>query len=154
MRVITYFSIAVLFMLAGCDPNRVYEENRDIGNEMWDVKERAAFDFDIPDTTTAYNLYFNVRNTDDFPYRNLFVFSHISFPNGKQGIDTVELPLTNPDGSWVGSGQGDLHDCRLIFRRNVRFPVAGRYHLEVEQAMRMQLLPGIRNIGIRIEKAE
>lgn len=143
-----------MFALAGCDPNRVFEENREITGGVWDMNQRVTFDFEIADTITKYNFYFNVRNTDDYPFSNLYVFSHIDFPNGKKGIDTIELPLTNPDGSWIGTGQGEIHDCQLIFRKGVRFPVAGKYHMEIEQAMRMEKLPGVSDIGIRIEKAE
>lgn len=154
MRVfIAAFSFLAL-VLTGCDPNRLFEENKEITDGVWDMNQRVSFDFEVPDTTTKYNVYFNVRNTDDYPFSNLYIFSHIDFPNGKKGVDTVELPLTNPDGSWIGSGQGEIHDCQLIFRRNVRFPVAGKYHMEIEQAMRMEKLPGVRDVGVRIERAE
>jgi len=154
MRFLFPFFIVALFALTSCDDTRLFEQNKEITEGIWDVNERVVFDFDVPDTTTLYNFYFNVRNTDDYPFSNLYVFSHIVFPNGKLGTDTVELPLTNPDGSWVGKGQGDIHDCQLIFRKGVRFPVAGHYHMEIEQAMRMEQLPGIKDVGIRIERAE
>jgi gliding motility-associated lipoprotein GldH len=154
MRVfIAAFSLLTL-VLTGCDPNRLFEENKEIADGVWDMNQRVSFDFEVPDTTTKYNLYFNVRNTDDYPFSNLYIFSHVDFPNGKKGVDTIELPLTHPDGSWIGNGQGEIHDCQLIFRRNVRFPVAGKYHMELEQAMRMEKLPGVRDVGVRIEKVE
>lgn len=154
MRVYLLFLFALVLSLTSCDSNRVFEENTAITEGVWDMNQRLTFDFEIPDTTTRYNFYFNVRNTDDYPFSNLYVFSHIDFPNGKSGIDTIELPLTYPDGSWVGKGQGEIHDCQLMFRKDVRFPVAGKYHMEVEQAMRMEKLPGVKDVGIRIEKAE
>lgn len=154
MRVIVSFIIPFISLIASCDPNRFYEDNREITGGVWDMNQRLSFDIEVPDTTAKYNLYFNVRNTDDYPFSNLYVFAHIDFPNGKKGVDTVELPLTNPDGSWIGTGQGDVHDCQLIFRKDVRFPVAGKYHMEVEQAMRMEKLPGIKDFGVRIERAE
>jgi gliding motility-associated lipoprotein GldH len=142
-----------LFFVA-CDDTRMYDENRDIKDGVWDMKQHLVFDFDVPDTTTKYNFYFNVRNNDDYPYSNIYVFFETKFPNGKSGRDTVEFPLADENGRWYGKGQGDVHDCRLVFKKNVRFPLAGRYHMEVEQAMRMEELPGILNAGIRIERAE
>lgn len=154
MKLFLPFAIVAMFAFSSCDSTVMYEENREVPEGDWDISERMTFDFDVPDTTTLYNFYFNVRNTDDYMFSNLYVFSHIDFPNGKKGTDTIELPLTNPDNSWIGNGQGDIHDCQLIFRKGVRFPVAGKYHMEVEQAMRMEKLPGIKNVGIRIERAE
>ncbi len=154
MRAYLLFLFAITLTLTSCDSNRVFEENTEIVSGVWDMNQRLSYDFEIPDTTTKYNIYFNVRNTDDYPFSNLYVFSHIDFPNGKSGIDTIELPLVYPDGSWVGEGQGEIHDCQLMFRKGVRFPVAGKYHMEVEQAMRMEKLPGVKDVGVRIERAE
>jgi gliding motility-associated lipoprotein GldH len=149
---------ALLFIIASafisCDDKMMYEENREIKDNTWDMKNQLSFDFDVPDTNTKYNFYFNVRNTDDYPYSNIYVFFHTKFPNGKMGNDTVEFPLADDQGHWYGKGQGDLYDCRLIFRQGVRFPLAGKYHMDIEQAMRMEQLPGIQSAGIRIERAE
>jgi gliding motility-associated lipoprotein GldH len=146
------FLVTILFF--SCDKMRMYDENRDIKDGLWDINNHLIFDFDVPDTVTKYNFYFNIRNTDDYPYSNIYVFFKTTFPNGKIGNDTVEFPLADETGRWYGKGQGDVHDCRLVFRQGVRFPLAGKYHMEVEQAMRMEQLPGVINAGIRIERAE
>jgi gliding motility-associated lipoprotein GldH len=146
------FFLPLLF--SSCDDNGLYDQNRDIKDGVWDIKQHLVFDFDVPDSVTKYNFYFNVRNTDEYPYSNIYVFFKTTFPNGKTGVDTVEFPLADENGRWYGKGQGDVHDCRLVFRQNVRFPLAGKYHMEIEQAMRMEQLPGVLNAGIRIEKAE
>lgn len=143
-----------LLLLTACDSTGLYDESRDIEGGEWDISERLAFDFEVPDTLTKYNFYFNIRNTDDYPYSNIYVFFRTTFPDGKTAVDTVELPLADANGRWYGKGQGDVHDCRLVFRQGVRFPAAGKYHMEVEQAMRMEALPGVINAGIRIERAE
>lgn len=132
----------------------MFEQNTEIKDNTWNLKNQLSFDFDVPDTNTKYNFYFNVRNTDDYPYSNIYVFFHTKFPNGKMGNDTVEFPLADDQGHWYGKGQGDLYDCQLVFRQNVRFPLAGKYHMDVEQAMRMTDLPGVQSAGIRIERAE
>lgn len=154
-RVFPFF-VTALFVLAlvACDNKSIYDESREIPEGIWNMKQKLTFDFEVPDTTTKYNFYFNVRNTDEYKFSNLYVFFHTTFPNGKMGNDTVEFPLMDQTGHWLGKGQGDIHDCRLIFRQGVRFPLAGKYHMEVEQAMRMEELPGIINAGVRIEKAE
>lgn len=147
--------VAFALTLVSCDDAVLYEKNEDIKNGSWNMKQQLGFDFEVPDTTTRYNFYFNIRNTDEYPFSNIYVFFHTKFPNGKMGNDTIEFPLMDENtGQWKGKGQGDIHDCRLIFRQNARFPVAGKYHMDVEQAMRMEELPGIMNAGIRIEKIE
>ncbi len=146
--------VITLISFSSCDDARLYDENRDIKDGLWDIDHKLVFDFEVPDTLTKYNFYFNIRNTDDYPYSNIYVFLKTTFPNGKIGTDTVEFPLADDEGRWHGKGQGDVHDCRLVFRQGVRFPLAGKYHMEVEQAMRMKQLPGVINAGIRIERAD
>jgi gliding motility-associated lipoprotein GldH len=153
MRLVSaIISLFVIVLFPSCGDNRHYEENRDLPEGGWNVKEKLSFDFDIADTLQPYNFYFNVRNTDAYPYSNIYVFFHTKFPNGKAALDTVEFPLMNERGQWLGKGQGDIHDCQLIFRKAVRFPVAGHYHIEAEQAMRVETLPGLINAGLRIER--
>ena len=149
---IIFFTAILSF--SSCDNNRLFDANQEIKDGVWDLNQKLSFDFDVPDTTTKYNFYFNIRNTDDYPYSNIYIFMHTKFPNGKMANDTVEFVLADETGRWYGKGQGDLHDNRFIFRSNVRFPLAGKYHVDIEQAMRMEQLPGVLNAGIRIERVE
>jgi gliding motility-associated lipoprotein GldH len=65
----------------------------------------------------------------------------------------VELTLADARGKWLGSGYGNTRDNRILFKKNFRFPEAGTWHFELEQAMRMNPLPQIMDVGLRIEKA-
>ena len=51
------------------------------------------------------------------------------------------------------SGIGDLYDHRFLLLQNYQFPKPGKYKIVLEQFMRMDTLPGIVAIGIRVEKA-
>lgn len=146
---------ALLLLLAGCDSARVFEENREMENSSWNMNQKLNFEFDIPDTQTPYNLYFNLRHTDDYPFANIYVFFHTTVPGGEVSTDTVEFQLANPQtGAWLGKGQGELHDCQMRFRTGMKFTKAGHYKLEIEQAMRSEQLDGIKDAGFRIERAE
>lgn len=145
----------LLLVVAGCDNARLFEENREIENNSWNMNQKLKFDFDIADTQTPYNLYFNLRHTDDYPFSNIYVFFHTTMPGGQTSTDTVEFQLANPQtGAWLGKGQGELHDCQMRFRSGMRFAKAGHYSLEIEQAMRTENLDGIKDAGFRIERAQ
>jgi gliding motility-associated lipoprotein GldH len=135
-----------------CDSKRVFEENKEISDVIWDANEKISFEVPITDTTTPNNLFINVRNADDYPYSNLYLFITTTFPNGKLSKDTLECILADDQGNWLGSGLGDLWDNQIPFKKNVRFPVSGKYTFEIEQAMRKDKLPLIVDVGLRIEK--
>jgi gliding motility-associated lipoprotein GldH len=75
-------------------------------------------------------------------------------PGGKKTTDTVECQLADPDGKWRGSGPGTLKFNRFLFQKRIAFPLRGSYRFELEQAMRVNALKGITDVGIRIEKQE
>jgi gliding motility-associated lipoprotein GldH len=152
-RISAAFVFVSLLFLTACDSNRVYEENTELPEHEWTVRNKLSFNFFINDTLTPHNFYFNVRNADDYAYSNIFVFMNTKFPNGKMKRDTIEFVLADESGRWLGKGQGDLLDNQLLYMKAKRFPLKGKYTIEVEQAMRRQSLPGIYNAGIRIEKA-
>src|ERR1051326_7052387 len=151
-----FFLVASGFWLvaSGCDSNRVFEDNADIPDYNWEVKNKIAFDVNIPDTMSLYNLYVNVRNASHYPYANLYIFATITFPNGKIRKDTVECVLADENGQWKGDGAGDIWDNQILWMPKVKFPLSGKYKFEYEHAMRVDPVPFIMDVGLRVEKAE
>lgn len=143
--------LLVLF-LASCDSKRFYEENKTLKNGVWMSTNSPAFTVNISDTVARYDLYLNVRNDGIYPFSNLYLFIHTTLPGGKRATDTVECQLADPDGKWRGSGMGSLKFNRFLFQKGMVFPRKGNYKFELEQAMRVKALNGIRDVGMRIEK--
>jgi gliding motility-associated lipoprotein GldH len=153
------FKLSTLLMLmvllfSGCDRKRIFEQNQAIANNLWSSNNILKFSVDIADTVSSNNFYVNVRNADGYPYSNLFLFIKTTFPNGKMVTDTMECVLADEKGKWLGSGMGDIYDNRIPFKRNVRFPMSGKYTFELQQGMRLDTIPLIMDMGLRIEKAE
>lgn len=144
----------VFSSLSSCDSSRLYEENKEIENNAWYANKPLQFQAQIPDSVQGYNVYINLRNASHYPFSNIFLFLNTTFPDGQIDRDTVEIMLASPEGKWLGDGLGDIWDNRVLFKRNVRFPMKGEYRFEFIQAMRLDPLPGIMDAGIRIEKAE
>lgn len=111
-------------------------------------------DVEIKDTMSLHNIYFNIRNAGGYQFSNLYLFLTTITPKGEQARDTVELTLADERGKWLGDGSGDIWDNRILFKRKFRFPEAGLYHFELQQAMRVNPLPQIMDAGMRIEKAQ
>ncbi len=146
--------VPVMLLFSSCDPSRVFEENKKVANNEWDLNEPLLFQVSIDDTVQYHNVYINVRNAGHYRFSNLYLFINTIFPGGQLQRDTLECTLAAPDGRWLGDGLGDIWDNRILFKKNVRFPQAGEYRFELIQAMRINPLPGIMDAGIRIEKAQ
>lgn len=148
-------SLVVLMVLfPSCDKTRIFEENQTIPDNVWGIANILKFEVEITDTIHPANFYINVRNADGYPYSNLFLFIKSTFPNGKMAMDTLECILADDKGKWLGSGMGDIYDNQIPFKKNVRFPMSGKYIFELQHGMRKDTIPLIMDAGIRIEKAE
>ncbi len=147
------FSIFIFALfLTACDKNVVFEKNIELPENRWEQKNVVTLETDIQDTITAHNLYINLRNAGGYQFSNIFLFFTTKSPSGKMERDTVELTLADPSGKWLGDGLGDIWDNRFLFRDNFRFPEKGIYIFTLEQAMRVDPLPQVMDVGIRIEK--
>ncbi len=144
----------LVFLFTSCDKNRVFEENKEIPKGLWDQNNKVVFNVDVQDTISWHNIYLNVRNAGSYPFSNLFVFITTQSPKGHTVRDTVECTLSDEKGKWLGDGIGDLWDNQLLFKRMVRFPMKGIYKVQMEQAMRVNPLPFIMDVGLRVEKLE
>lgn len=146
----------LLFVLffSSCDKNRIFDDYKGIPDNNWSSSNVIKFEVDIADIETPTNFYINVRNADGYPFNNLFLFIKTTFPDGKMSNDTLECILADENGKWLGSGMGDIYDNQIPFKKNVRFPTAGKYTFEIQHGMRTDIIPLIMDIGLRIEKAE
>jgi gliding motility-associated lipoprotein GldH len=140
-------------LLISCDPNRVFEKNIRIPDGIWDRNNPVRFEVVVEDTITPHNLYINVRNTGMYPVSNLYLFVTTIAPSGHKIKDTVQVILADERGKWLGKGLGDIWDNQKLYKEQVRFAQKGEYIFEYEQAMRLEKLPFILDVGLRVEKA-
>jgi len=140
-------------LLISCDPNRMFEKNIRIPDGIWDRNNPVRFEVVVEDTITPHNLYINVRNTGMYPVSNLYLFVTTIAPSGHTIKDTVQVILADERGKWLGTGLGDIWDNQKLYKEQVRFAQKGEYIFEYEQAMRLEKLPFILDVGLRVEKA-
>lgn len=143
--------LACLFFVS-CDKNRVYETNVDIPEYTWNNKNKIKFTFDIEDTIAYNNMYINIRNAGGYPYSNIYLFVTTESPDKKTNVDTVECILADNSGKWLGDGSGDIWDNQILYKKNIRFKQSGIFVISYEQGMRVDNLPMIMDVGLRIEK--
>lgn len=145
---------AIIFFVASCDSNRIYEENFTVENNTWNVDDIKTFEFEITDTMSALDLYVNVRTTTDYPYSNLYVFLYSDYPNGYTDKDTLEFILAQQDGKWLGESSGTVVENQILISRGGRFPTAGKYTFKIQHAMREDALTEIIDVGFRVAFTE
>jgi len=144
------FSLAV--SLLSCDTNTVIDQYQRIPDAHWKKDAPVTITADLSEPKALYDIYFQVRNTSDYAYSNLFLFITTTLPDASKTRDTVECFLADPEGKWIGNGFGKIKESRWLMRKGMMIRKPGLYKFEIEQAMRGEELEGISDIGLKIVK--
>jgi gliding motility-associated lipoprotein GldH len=148
-----FLALAVMMMLAACQQVALFERIKNIPGGSWNSSEQPEIALQITDTSASYKLYAVVRHTNLYPYRNLWLNVGLQLP-GDSGYKTerFDIALAGAD-QWLGKGMDDVYEIRpLLFPAQVRFSKPGAVKFKLQQAMRQNPLPGVLQVGIRIEK--
>lgn len=149
------FFISILILAAvfsSCNQNTVYNENVTLPSEGWHKNNAISFNVNIYDSLTNYEFSLITRNSIDYRFSNLYIFLITEFPNGNISRDTIECILANDEGKWLGKGWGDIKENKIALKTGLRFPLTGNYKFLIQQAMRVDTLTGINDVGLSIIK--
>ncbi len=146
--------LPVLFItLGGCGEKPVYEAYVAIPESGWQADSIVTFDVPVKDTSEGLLIQLNLRNNSDYPYSNIYLFREIRSSRGVEFRDTVQYPIADPYGKWLGDGLGELKTHHWPYSpRALHFRKPGRYIFTVQQAMRQEVLPGVEDVGLTIFK--
>lgn len=157
MKQLAVISVLTALLMGSCTGDAVFSTNTSF-SDGWSVTDTVQAKLPQLDSTAAYNLFINVRNTNDYPFNNLFLIAIMEFPQGKVITDTLEYRMANPDGTWMGSGLGSVKENKLWYKQGVRFTEQGEYKLSIVHAVRnngavdgVERLTGITDVGISAE---
>jgi gliding motility-associated lipoprotein GldH len=146
--------VAGLLGWTGCGPEPIFAESRPIETEAgWSASDVKTFRFDITDTLSKHEFFIDLRHDQTYPFSNLYLFVDFDFPNGRQRRDTVLCELADARGAWLGTGSGPVVDHRIGFLSATAFPLSGAYEISVAHAMRRDPLPGLLDVGFRLERS-
>lgn len=153
-KLIILFSLfsVILAGFTSCDSGRVFDQYREISDSEWHKDSLVVFKIPVNDTLKNHNLLLQIRNETKYKYSNLWLFIEIAQPGGEVLRDTVEIVVAHPSGRWLGKGFGGLKTLQTLYRRDVYFPVSGEYTISLQHGMREEILTGIHDVGVRVEK--
>jgi len=157
MRKALFIALSILCIgLSACDRQRIYEKNIDFEERIWIYDSVPSFTFEIKDTAESYNLYYNIRNSLDYPFHNLYL--NYALKDSTEVVLSTELNDISlfdvKTGAPKGDGLGDIFDHQVMFLDAFKFKKTGMYEIEIQQFMRRDSLPEIMSLGLRVEKHE
>lgn len=135
-----------------CDENRVFEENIDFLNAEWTYENEITFQVSLTDQTPK-NAFINFRHSYFFSKRNVILDLSVKNPKGEINKKSINIPLSEPNGMWYGDCSGDICTIQFPIKEyaNHSFIDTGLYEFTISQDMRINPLPNVMAVGLRIE---
>lgn len=144
--------ILLLWLAVACDTRTVYHEFRSLPASGWERGDTLTYEVQVTDSALAYRLFVEVRNSNSYPYRNLPLSLLREAPDSTGAtLDTFQLMLADSTGIWRGTGWGGLY-LSLFSCREVEILRPGIYRFKLVHRLPDDKLPGITDVGIRLER--
>ena len=144
------FSFSILSILS-CGPNYIFDESKEIEGGEWAYVDTLNFEVDIKDTLEIYNLYLDIEHSTDFSKQNIYIQIYTQFPSGQRIKERVAIDFADKLGQWYGDCNTEKCDLRVNIQEGAFFNLAGKHVFTIEQYMRIDPLPGINKVALRIE---
>jgi gliding motility-associated lipoprotein GldH len=151
---IRYWVILAGLLFVSCNSNEIYLEIHDLEDGFWNKDEIHSFTFEISDSKVNYDLFAVIRNSSSYPYSNIYLKYAIFDQTGnKKKEELKSFDLFDPKtGKPLGDGLGDLFDHELLIEKGYSFQSTGEFVVEISQYMRMDELPLILSVGLKINR--
>ena len=151
---VSFFSL----LLLSCNSSTITADTKATSPDGWQVNDPVIFELPGLNSEALYNAFITVRNNNKYPYSNLFLIISLQHPYGKTVVDTLEYKMARPDGTWLGTGIGNIKENKLFYKQNLMFNEKGNYTLHITHAVRnngesqgVSKLEGITDIGYSLD---
>jgi gliding motility-associated lipoprotein GldH len=145
-----FFMVGLLVVFTACSRKEVFSEYHSFSEASWLQKEKAGFEVNITDSLQRYDVFLEIRNNNNYPFRNIWLFVDFTTPDGKQRRDSIEANLADEYGKWYGNGIS-LYTYSFPYEQNIQYPLKGIYNYSITHGMRAEKLIGISDIGLTVK---
>ncbi len=149
-------SAGLLAVSCSAPAETAFQKQVGIPGAKWAYNFQPEFTFEIPDSSSKYNVFLIFRYDAAFEFSNIWLRLHTKQPGDTvfQDGKRIETVLIAHDGSRLGNNVGGMYEYKIqLDPKDLEpFKKTGKYTIKVEQVMRKNPLVGLLNIGLRVER--
>lgn len=151
MRHLTLIVLTMALLCGACTGERVYDHYNHTPIAGWDKVDTLIFNVPPMLSDGRYDTNLGLRINKSYPFMSLtLIVEQTIYPGRKTYTDTLVCKLIGDDGSIKGQGissyQYRYHVSELMLHAK------DSLHITVRHNMMREILPGISDIGISLEK--
>lgn len=134
-----------------CDNKTVFHQYRAVDTSGWDKRDTLCFDIPPQTDSTSVRITLEVRSTPQVGHQHLWlaVKSQWQQPDSLR-TDTIAVQLVEPSGENSGTGISLFEHEQPLYTSPLATGQHGR--IAVYHIMQLRRVPGLSDIGIRVER--
>ncbi|MDG5800486.1 gliding motility lipoprotein GldH [Marinilabiliaceae bacterium ANBcel2] len=141
-------------LIISCSSPVIYEETYEVNESGWLYSDSAAFTFSLSDTSRVLDIGVTLRHSEDYPYRNIWLFLEVDAPGTTGYVDTLELYISDNKGEWLGRKRDGAIEVSALYQHDVKIAEEGDFTWRLVHGMRRELLPGIHSLQLWVQDGE
>lgn len=139
-------------LFSSCDKKPFYQKSYSFKNNTWNQNEETTFKVKIDDTTAVYRFILTLRTETDYKYNNVWLFWNTISPTNETAREGFEIKISDPtNGKLYGKKAGTVVENQLTFA-NRKMPNPGVYTFKIEQAVTVEKLENVLDLGLQVYK--
>ena len=144
--------LAILFLgFISCSDRSIFDEILPVQKIGWHKDTAISFTFEVSDIGKKYNLFFCLRNDNQYEFSNLYVFYDLQRVKSDYAKgDTLQYMLSDGKGNWLGKGMTAVKENLFYYKKDFSFGKKGIYRISIKHGMRSSFLKGVIDVGLRI----
>ena len=146
-----YLLPVLVFIAFSCGNKHTFVVEKEMPKgDFWTNDDFVRAEFNV-DKGIPYNIYFELKHTDDYPFENLYLRIIDNF-TGKKDTDIVNINLANSYGIWYGDKRGDNYTFSTLLRKAFKFKDSSIHAIQIEQFTRRDSLEGVTKVSFYIDE--
>lgn len=147
----TLYCVCIVMGFTSCDTNTPYYHYAHTPIDGWEKNDTLRYDVQPLKKGGEHQITVALRLNGAYPFRKLYlIMEQDIYPRLQYKTDTICFDVTSKEGRFTGNGisyyQYTVPVCREHFMEN------DSIHITIRHAMKRDILPGISDIGIKLER--
>lgn len=146
-----YVTLALTLLLSCQNPNVLLHEFDAVDSENWNISDAKHFEIDSVPASGHYETTLEFRTNANYPYRNISIQMTQSLRNRNKDI-TKTLAYDIVDKNGKNNGEGITYFTHQLPFCTMDIQQGDTVDISIRHNMQDNILPGITDVGVLIEK--
>jgi gliding motility-associated lipoprotein GldH len=149
------WALGLIVLLVSCAEKPLTEASWEAnGDSGWTSEDRLTLDFDVPDSTSRYDLILKISHSTAYSWENLYIQVGNITPDKDTMMTPVSLELANKKGQWQGDCTSSTCKAEIVLQDHFFFSKPGSYTIWAEPYMRINPVPEIQSVSLGLYPSE